>query len=263
MALIKCPECGKEISDKAPACIQCGFPLSLLNESFEVKKEMPKENVKPNIADEKGYSLELLDCGNKKVQVAVAIKSILKMKDTEALELVANTPCFLFKNKQDFVAAPIIKKLDTLPVEYKLYLDGKLKAHKSKEDVQDMQNNTDRYNADKIKCPKCSFLMENSSRVCPNCGFDEISSYILQIERKKRGIVTEHICNIDNTRDKETIECTKPANVKENVPRCPICQSTDINRVSEFAKLISVVMWGEFSQTVNKQWHCNNCESEW
>ncbi len=28
MALIICPECGKEISDQAPACIHCGFPLS-------------------------------------------------------------------------------------------------------------------------------------------------------------------------------------------------------------------------------------------
>lgn len=27
MALINCPECGKEISDKSMACIQCGFPL--------------------------------------------------------------------------------------------------------------------------------------------------------------------------------------------------------------------------------------------
>lgn len=27
MALIKCPECGKEISDKAHACIHCGYPL--------------------------------------------------------------------------------------------------------------------------------------------------------------------------------------------------------------------------------------------
>ena len=26
--LIKCPECGKDVSDKAPACIHCGFPLS-------------------------------------------------------------------------------------------------------------------------------------------------------------------------------------------------------------------------------------------
>lgn len=30
MALIKCPECGKEISDRAKACIHCGFPLDEL-----------------------------------------------------------------------------------------------------------------------------------------------------------------------------------------------------------------------------------------
>lgn len=28
MALIKCPECGREISDKAQACIHCGYPLA-------------------------------------------------------------------------------------------------------------------------------------------------------------------------------------------------------------------------------------------
>lgn len=28
MALIKCPECGKEISDKSDKCIHCGFPLT-------------------------------------------------------------------------------------------------------------------------------------------------------------------------------------------------------------------------------------------
>lgn len=43
MALIKCPECGKEISNKAKACIHCGYPLDeeLSNgtcESVEIKK---------------------------------------------------------------------------------------------------------------------------------------------------------------------------------------------------------------------------------
>ena len=33
MALIKCPECGKQISDKAVSCPNCGFPLS------EIRKE--------------------------------------------------------------------------------------------------------------------------------------------------------------------------------------------------------------------------------
>lgn len=29
MALIKCTECGTEVSDKAPACVKCGAPLAL------------------------------------------------------------------------------------------------------------------------------------------------------------------------------------------------------------------------------------------
>ncbi|WP_249303408.1 zinc-ribbon domain-containing protein [Qiania dongpingensis] len=33
MALIKCPECGKEVSDKAAACPNCGFPLDLYAEA--------------------------------------------------------------------------------------------------------------------------------------------------------------------------------------------------------------------------------------
>lgn len=28
MALIKCPECGSQVSDKAPACIHCGYPIT-------------------------------------------------------------------------------------------------------------------------------------------------------------------------------------------------------------------------------------------
>lgn len=31
MALIKCPECQKEISDKSSTCIHCGYPLIQLN----------------------------------------------------------------------------------------------------------------------------------------------------------------------------------------------------------------------------------------
>lgn len=32
MTLIKCPECGKEISDKSNQCIHCGYPLIIKNE---------------------------------------------------------------------------------------------------------------------------------------------------------------------------------------------------------------------------------------
>ena len=42
MALIKCPECGRDISDKANACVHCGYPLSKAADNAE-KKESNKE----------------------------------------------------------------------------------------------------------------------------------------------------------------------------------------------------------------------------
>jgi len=37
MALINCPECSKEISDRAEACIHCGFPLKQHEEPKQVE----------------------------------------------------------------------------------------------------------------------------------------------------------------------------------------------------------------------------------
>ncbi len=42
MALIKCPECGKEISDKARKCISCGYPLRqdiIAEDNITIKQE--------------------------------------------------------------------------------------------------------------------------------------------------------------------------------------------------------------------------------
>ena len=41
MALIKCPECGHEVSDKSNMCVNCGCPLNLQN---TVTIEFPKDN---------------------------------------------------------------------------------------------------------------------------------------------------------------------------------------------------------------------------
>ena len=34
MALIKCSECGKEISDKAEICVNCGNPIQPLDDDY-------------------------------------------------------------------------------------------------------------------------------------------------------------------------------------------------------------------------------------
>ena len=54
MALIKCPECNKEISDKVTACPHCGYPLSETNseklvEEYGEAKQKNKTNKKKSI----------------------------------------------------------------------------------------------------------------------------------------------------------------------------------------------------------------------
>lgn len=34
MALIKCPECGREISDRSDKCIHCGYPIVKVSKTF-------------------------------------------------------------------------------------------------------------------------------------------------------------------------------------------------------------------------------------
>lgn len=48
MALIKCPECGREISDRGRACPQCGYPLDEFHASETVQKvEVTSVKMKP------------------------------------------------------------------------------------------------------------------------------------------------------------------------------------------------------------------------
>lgn len=58
MALITCPECGNQISEKATACIHCGFPLSELTieetvvaETDNVVEEVVSEDVNTFVPD--------------------------------------------------------------------------------------------------------------------------------------------------------------------------------------------------------------------
>ena len=67
MALIKCPECGKEISDKATICIGCGFPIKEYLEEKTVNVCNENTNKKCSYCgsenvDEDGYCD---DCGMK------------------------------------------------------------------------------------------------------------------------------------------------------------------------------------------------------
>ena len=57
MALIICPECGKEVSDKAPACIHCGFPFAAQKTNDDAQIICPKCGSNQVTTGPRGYTL--------------------------------------------------------------------------------------------------------------------------------------------------------------------------------------------------------------
>lgn len=49
----------------------------------------------------------------------------------------------------------------------------------------------------------------------------------------------------------------------DNVPKCPTCGSTNIQKISASVKLGGAMMFGIFSKTAKSQWKCMNCGSKW
>lgn len=144
-------------------------------------------------------------------------------------------------------------------------------------------------------CPKCKHNFSDVFYECVYCGselkdgiieiedvwnekpihemtdeeiLDKYSDYKKRIEEQTRHKMTdsEFLLGIrEARRDSLNHQADKfVKSVQEsNVPKCPTCQSADIKKISGLSKASSVAMWGIFARKAYKQWHCNNCGSEW
>ncbi len=44
--------------------------------------------------------------------------------------------------------------------------------------------------------------------------------------------------------------------------RCPYCNSNNVNKISALSKSASIIGFGILSKKIGKQWHCNDCKSD-
>lgn len=67
MSLIKCPECGREISDQTDRCPECGYPIQheSMNENPDVEQELGTANDKENGGDSQNESEQKSPDGKK------------------------------------------------------------------------------------------------------------------------------------------------------------------------------------------------------
>lgn len=46
-------------------------------------------------------------------------------------------------------------------------------------------------------------------------------------------------------------------------PKCPVCGSPNIHKISTTKRVVSGAAFGLFSKTARSQWECSNCGNKW
>lgn len=136
-----------------------------------------------------------------------------------------------------------------------------------------------------IKCIECEKQISSESDVCPNCGcptsqsIKSIKNYLKQqyganFKCKKCGNTT-YLCSESHLgyfryiceKCAEDIKIPFPKCLREkptytNKPHCPYCNSTNLKKIGVGSRMISAGTLGLAGSKIGKQWHCNNCKSD-
>lgn len=172
MALIKCPECGKEISDKASACPNCGYPIAI---------EIPLHG---NIDDEEEIILSDNMCqtlDDKKIKKADKLMNESNECSAGAFVLIIVGVVFLFIN------SAIAILLFTLSVILFFAKDSKNKNLKNflGDDYEEYMNLKKLETESKQE--KINLNNQSKSYCCPFCGSSNLTFSINTIGEMERG----------------------------------------------------------------------------
>jgi hypothetical protein len=228
MSLIKCPECGKEISDQADICINCGFNLSKHQQIQAINEEFDR------MLDEEIVRIQ----NTKPPTIPKNLGDVESHRNDETLEYL-----FLMLGILSIIACPLVWKIyDTPEGGFLLfmsvlffigYLFGRnLNKKTLKEEQERVRNEIDNFEKTKL-------------------------TYIRWAE--------ESIEERRQSRIKELTTPSNQANQKQSVDtrmRCPVCGSTRIAKISTTSRIVSTAMVGIASSKIGKQWHCNNCKTD-
>ena len=98
------------------------------------------------------------------------------------------------------------------------------------------------------RCPKCKRKYPKLFLKCSKCNTQLIK---LSTESKQA--------------ENQIAQIMKQTQFQEqpNIPKCPICQSTDLAKISTAKKAGKIILFGIFGAgDVGKTWKCNNCGSK-
>lgn len=233
LALITCPECGRQnVSDTAIACPKCGYAIREHFERIKEEKEQYKKSIKTRKLQEYQQRIE----AEEKQREAEEEQRIIENRRIEAVNKINNdieenkgyiklfsvllAPFFGF-SIFSFSIPGLILAAGTFLIWLFIFSIFKSKIDKSKKSLQLFESNIEQF--DKM-IEKEQFYTEVIKRN--------------EIERKRRIEEAQH-------------------------PVCPNCGSKNTHRISTARKIVSTEALGLASSTIGKQYKCDDCKHMW
>lgn len=108
------------------------------------------------------------------------------------------------------------------------------------------------------RCEKCKFQTsfipgQQVVKKCKVCGNDMILYYTRDYN-PQNGLKAIK----DSNKQEKNIQSITSSPIVE----CPYCHSTNTHKISGLGRAASIGFWGIFSKKIGKQWHCDNCKSD-
>lgn len=198
MALLKCIECGHDVSEYAEKCPNCGCPIEII-----------KKNIKSKVENVKYRRVILKNHGSNKVGVIKCVREITSLGLKEAKELVDTAPNVIAEGVTEQDAINLKKMFESEGAEIVIEFD---ESSMIRNDV-----------FSKLREKKTSSTSLNSTTTT-----------------KTQPVIQETRYSV----------------------HCPYCNSTNVNKISSTKKAASIIGFGILSNKIGKQWHCNNCKSD-
>lgn len=269
MSLIKCPECGREISDKASTCIYCGFPLkqeeynelsNIDNKIQNIQSSCDTFMSNPDLYDR--------DFGGIYPSVKGQIDSINNMVngyDKEQRKTIDNKIALVILDiatkGSDFCSWKTYKSFYEL-VNFDNLSDETMK--KIADEIHSELSHITRF---------ADSWSGNSEHIMLWYPIYQILTYATE-DIKKPILENLSLPNSFGGKRYDDVQGMASSYLHINsgieriqkdssVPKCPTCGSTNIERISLGKKAFGGVMFGLFSSDVRRTMHCKNCGYKW
>ena len=116
-------------------------------------------------------------------------------------------------------------------------------------------------------CPICRSLYPSDFSKCERCNEQLIDN---EIYKKWNDIQKSNYQKKYKSKyqtSEQTIIINKPTQpsqpTPQNIPKCPTCGSTNVEKISTAKKAFGFALVGLFSSNLGKTMHCRNCGYKW